>query len=132
MSDQYFSHEGVALKTERSPGRRTLRRKDFSEVPCCRPPFLASIEKQHVEIGAVGPTNVERYLEHAQRGYRQRHGHPPDYRGWRPVQTSSIHMLLRLVQGQWPPVSVEITPAGILQQQICREYARWMGDQRGL
>jgi integrase len=36
-------------------------------------------------------------------------------------------MLLRLVQGQWPPVSEPITPAERWQREICGEYARWTG-----
>ncbi len=87
MSDQYFSHEVwlSKLRDHLEEERYAARTSQRCLVVARR--FLASIEKQHVEIGAVGPTNVERYLEHAQRGYRQRHGHPPDYRGWRPVQT---------------------------------------------
>jgi len=41
-------------------------------------------------------------------------------------------MLLRLVQGQWPPAPRAVTPAEILQSEIRGEYARWMTGQRGL
>ena len=41
-------------------------------------------------------------------------------------------MLLRLAQGQWPPISVAATPAQRLQQDICGEYAQWMIGLRGL
>jgi hypothetical protein len=41
-------------------------------------------------------------------------------------------MLLRLVQGQWPPVSRAVTPAEIAHNEICSEYAQWMITLRGL
>jgi integrase len=41
-------------------------------------------------------------------------------------------MLLRLVQGRWPPASVATTPAEILHKGILEDYFRWMGDLRGL
>lgn len=90
--------------------------------------FLDFLAKQHIEVDAATPAHVEHYLQRAERGYRRRHGHSPDYRGWRPVQTSSVHMLLRLVHGQWPPLSVAVTPADVLREKICGEYARWMSD----
>ena len=44
----------------------------------------------------------------------------------------SIHMLLRLVHGHWPPVTPPHTPAGVFQRDICEQYDRWMTDVRGL
>jgi integrase/recombinase XerD len=41
-------------------------------------------------------------------------------------------MLLRVVQGQWPPVAAAITPATKLQQEICEAYSLWMSAFRGL
>ena len=87
---------------------------------------------QHVELEAAQPANVERHLQQARRTYRRVHGHSPDYRSWRYIHTSGIHMLLRLVQGQWPPESRAVTPVEILQRVMCEEYARWMTGSRGL
>ena len=42
------------------------------------------------------------------------------------------HMLLRLAQGQWPPVPRAVTPAEIWRSEILGEYAQWMAGQRGL
>ena len=64
--------------------------------------------------------------------YRRRHGHPPDYKGWHCLHTNGIHMLLRLVQGQWPPAPKAVTPVQILQSEMRRKYAQWMAGQRGL
>jgi len=94
--------------------------------------FLNFLAKQDIEVGAATPAHVEHYLLQEEQGYRRRHGHLPDYRGWRPVRTSSVHMLLRLVQGQWPPPSVPATPGEMLQEKIRGEYAGWMSGLRGL
>src|ERR1019366_6423007 len=64
--------------------------------------------------------------------YRRRHGHSPDHKGWRCLHTNGIHMLLRLVQGQWPPVPRAVTPIESLHSEIRGEYAQWMAGQRGL
>jgi site-specific recombinase XerD len=61
--------------------------------------------------------------------YPLRHGDSPDYRHWR---STAIHMLLRVAQGRWPPVSTSITPGAILQQEIREAYSAWMITFRGL
>jgi len=94
--------------------------------------FLEGLDKQHVDVSAAQPASVEEYLQQARRMYRRRHGHPPKYKGWRYLHTNGIHMLLRLVQGQWPPVSIAVTPAEIAQSQICAAYTQWMTAVRGL
>jgi integrase/recombinase XerD len=88
--------------------------------------FLADLAEQHVEVVAAHPTHVEHYLQQVRRRYRRRHGHSPSYRSWRCLQTDGIHMLLRLVQGQWPPVPAAVTPAEILQREVCATYSGWM------
>jgi DNA polymerase I len=64
--------------------------------------------------------------------YRRRHGHPPDYKGCQCLHTNGIHMLLCLVQGQWPPAPKAVTFVEILQSQMRGEYAQWMAGQRCL
>ncbi len=91
--------------------------------------FLADLEKQHLSIDAVQPANIERYLQQAPWMYPDRHEQSPDYRHWR---CTSIHMLLRVAQGQWPPASHSISPAEISQREICQEYSEWMTGFRGL
>lgn len=132
MSDQLFSHEMWLSKlreylTEERYATRTSRRC----IAGARH-FLCSLDKQHLDVSAAQPTNVEVYLRQARRSYRRRHGHPPDYKGWQCLHTNGIHMLLRLVQGQWPPVPTAVTPAEILRSEICGEFAQWMAGQRGL
>jgi site-specific recombinase XerD len=93
--------------------------------------FLRYLDEQKVDVSAAQPESVENYLQQARRMYRRRHGHPPDYKGWRSLRTNGIHMLLRLVQGRWPPARA-ITPFEILQNEIRGEYAQWMAGERGL
>jgi site-specific recombinase XerD len=94
--------------------------------------FLRCLDKQKVDVSAAQPASVEEYLQQARQLYRRRHGHPPEYDGWRGLHTNGIHMLLRLVQGQWPPAPRAVTPVETLQTEIRGEYAQWMAGQRGL
>lgn len=94
--------------------------------------FLAFLDKQHIVPSAVQPETVERYLDSARRGYRRLHGHPPQYEGWRRTHTDGIHMLLRLVQGQWPPVPIPVTPVDLFKGESVVAYATWLTDLRGL
>src|ERR1051325_10265466 len=113
MSDRLFSHEVWLSKlrehlTEQRYAARTSRQ--CIAVACH---FLRCLDRQHVNVSAAQPANVEEYLRQARRTYRRRHHHPPDYKGWRCLHTNGIHMLLRLVQGQWPPPPRAVTPAEI-------------------
>jgi integrase/recombinase XerD len=94
--------------------------------------FLAFLDKQRIAASAVQPATVERYLNIAHRRYRRLHGHPPHYTGWRRTHTDGIHMLLRLVQGQWPPVPIPATAFGLFRREISEAYASWLTDLRGL
>jgi len=132
MSAIYFNHEKWISKLKDHLEHERYASKTVSRCMAVAGRFLASLEKQHAKVETARPANVEQYLQEERRRYRRRHGHSPDYKGWRGVQTSSIRMLLRLAQGQWPPISVAATPAQRLQQDICGEYAQWMIGLRGL
>jgi integrase/recombinase XerD len=94
--------------------------------------FLQYLDKQHVDVSEAETASVEAYLQQARRTYRRRHGHPPDSKGWRCLHTNGIHMLLRMVHGQWPPVPRAVTPAEIWRSEILGEYVQWISGQRGL
>ena len=132
MSDICFNHETWISKLKDHLEQERYASKTVSRCMAVARHFLASLEEQHVKVDTTRLANVEQYLQEARRRYRRRHSHPPDYKGWRWVQTSSIHMLLRWAQGQWPPISVAATPAQRWQQDICGEYAQWMSGLRGL
>lgn len=132
MPDQCPSDEIWLSKLRDHLTKERYAARTFQRCVVVARHFLRFLAKQQVEVETATPAHLEHYLEQVERRYRRRHGHAPQYRGWRPVQTSSVHMLLRLVQERWPPVPVAATPAEILKQNISGEYARWMSDVRGL
>ncbi len=132
MSNQYLSHEMWLLELRDHLAEERYAAGTSRQCLAVARSFLDSLDKQHVDVSAAQPANVEAYLQQARRMYRRRHGHPPDHKGWRCLHTNGIHMLLRLVQGQWPPVSRAVTPAEIAQSEICTGYAQWMTTLRGL
>lgn len=132
MSDRHLSHEmWLSRLRDRLTEERYAGRTSRQCIAVARH-FLRCLDKQKVDVSAAQPESVEKYLQQARRIYRRRHGHPPDYKGWRSLHTNGIHMLLRLVQGRWPPVPRAITSGEIFQNEICGEYAQWMAGQRGL
>jgi integrase/recombinase XerD len=128
MSDQTFRHEKwlSRLRDHLQQERYAVRTTERCVVVARH--FLASIQKQNVDVSKARQSDVERYLQQERREYSHRHGHPPDYKGWRGVYSSSVHMLLRLAQGHWPPSK----PTEGLQQELCGTYAQWMTGARGL
>ena len=95
--------------------------------------FLRFLNKHHVAAETAQPEHVQAYLQVALRTYRRLHGHPPPSEaGWRCSHTNGIHMLLRLVQGQWPPQAIPRDPVQEFHAQLCHEYTEWLTDFRGL
>jgi len=94
--------------------------------------FLVFLELRRTAIGDAKPETVERYLTLARQRYRQRHGHLPDYEGWRCSHTNGIHMLLRMAQGQWPPPPPAITRAEVYRRKLCEDFGVWLTEMRGL
>src|SRR6204780_718111 len=92
--------------------------------------FLAFLNKQRLAVSAVQPATVERYLNIARGRYRRLHGHPPQYESWRRTHTDGIHMLLRLVQGQWPPVPIPATAFGLFKRETSEADPSWLIDLR--
>jgi len=123
MSDRTSSHEMwlSKLRNHLAEGGYAARTSEGYVLVARR--FLAFLAKQHIGVGDAVPTQVERYLQRVERRYRRRHGHSPEYRCWRSSRTGGIHMLMRLVHGQWPPA---VTPINMPQHERCEEYVRWM------
>ena len=71
--------------------------------------FLRHITGREIRIESVRPDDVTAYLCLRRREYQRRNGHlPDDDTDWRSRYTSSIYLLLRLVQGVWPlPTALE-------------------------
>jgi integrase/recombinase XerD len=129
MSDPLFGHEMWLSKLKEHLTEDRYAARSSRQCLASARDFLRYLGQQNVDVNAVELANVEMYIQRARRLYRRRHGHSPDYKGWRCLHTNGIHMLLRLVQGQWPPVPKAVS---LWQSEICGEYARWMTGQRGL
>ena len=74
---------------------------------------------------------VAQYLRHAVGLFRKRRGRPPGP-DWHSIPRSGIHALLRLAQGQWPPVPKITCAADAVRFTICDEYETWLREERGL
>jgi integrase/recombinase XerD len=132
MSDRNCSHETWLsklcnhLEKERYTAGTARRCANVTRY------FLTYLSKQRVEVCETQPANVEGYLQQARRRYRRDRGHSGDYKGWRRSHTNGIHMLLRLVQGKWPPVLEPSTPTEIFRREVCEEYSSWITGFCGL
>jgi site-specific recombinase XerD len=95
--------------------------------------FLLYLERQGVDVAAAGAGHEKAFLRHKLDSYRKRHGREPsDLSGWRWGHTGGIHMVMRLAQGQWPPVTTPASPQDAFRRNLCDAYARWLSDTRGL
>jgi len=132
MSDRHSSHDAWLSKLRNHLAEERYAARTSRQCFTVARHFLQYLDKQHVDVSEAETASVEAYLQQARRTYRRRHGHPPDYKGWRCLHTNGIHMLLRMVHGQWPPVPRAVTPAEIWRSEILGEYVQWMAGQRGL
>ncbi len=95
--------------------------------------FLEYLTKHNIAVADTELTDVSKYLCNERQRYRRTHGHLPKS-GYcmGSAQASSLHTLMRVIRGQWPPTAVPSTPTEEFQQQICQEYAQWLLTDRGL
>jgi integrase/recombinase XerD len=132
MSDRHSSHDAWLSKLRNHLAEERYAARTSRQCFTGARHFLQYLDKQHVDVSEAETASVEAYLQQARRTYRRRHGHPPDSKGWRCLHTNGIHMLLRMVHGQWPPVPRAVTPAEIWRSEILGEYVQWISGQRGL
>jgi integrase/recombinase XerD len=132
MSDRHSSHDAWLSKLRNHLAEERYAARTSRQCFTVARHFLQYLDKQHVDVSEAETASVEAYLQQARRTYRRRHGHPPDSKGWRCLHTNGIHMLLRMVHGQWPPVPRAVTPAEIWRSEILGEYVQWISGQRGL
>ncbi len=95
--------------------------------------FLEYLTKHNIAVADTELMDVSKYLCNERQHYRRTHGHLPKS-GYRmgSAQASSLHTLMRVIRGPWPPTAVPSTPTEEFQQQICQEYAQWLLTDRGL
>lgn len=92
--------------------------------------FLDHLARRNILAADVTEAQVEQYLRDAVALFRQRRGRRPGPR-WNQIPSASIHALLRLVQGQWPPAPKATCAADALRFTICNEYETWLHEERG-
>lgn len=131
MSSQQLSNEFWLSKL-----KEHLKQQRYAPAPARRriavaERFLAYLDRQHIAIEAADPSNLKLYLQDEMQIFRRRHRRVPrsSTADWRRSHTAGIEMLLRLVQGHWPPKPVSSTDGF---RDLCTQYDEWMRDLRGL
>jgi integrase/recombinase XerD len=95
--------------------------------------FLSHLRARGIAPEVATATEEQSFLDCKLKRYEKRHNRPPrDLAAWRWDHTHGIHMLMRLVQGQWPPVPAPTTRREAFHQELCDAYARWLSAVRGL
>jgi integrase/recombinase XerD len=95
--------------------------------------FLAYLHERGVAPEAATVADVQGFLDYRLKKYGERHSRPPkDARAWRWQHTHGIHMILRLVQAQWPPAPTLATGREAFHRDLCDAYAQWLTAVRGL
>ena len=95
--------------------------------------FLSYLRARGIAPEAATASEEQIFLDYKLKRYEKRHNRPPrDLVAWRWEHTHGIHMLMRLVQGQWPPVPVPTTRRDAFHQELCDAYAQWLSGVRGL
>ncbi len=95
--------------------------------------FLLYLTKHGVDVADATVAHEQAFLTRKLNFYRKRHGHgPSDLSSWRWGYTSGVHIVMRLAQGQWPPVTVPASPQEAFRRDVCDAYAQWLMDVRGL
>ena len=95
--------------------------------------FLLYLRRQGIDAGEATAADEQAFLAEKLGLYRQRHGNEPKHlKDWRWCYTSGLHMIMRLAQGQWPPVTEPTRPDEVFHRDLCDAYARWLSDVRGL
>jgi integrase/recombinase XerD len=93
--------------------------------------FLDYLQRNGLTVQTVQSSDVEKYLKAL--GRRRKSVRRADLsHSQRLSNRSAIHMLLRLVHGQWPLAAVPNTERELFHHQIVKEYDEWMSDLRGL
>lgn len=101
----------------------------LSDIRC----FLQHLKDRRKTLKSVQPTDVSLYLNVRGALYRRRNGRTPhNIANWHHEQTGPIHRLLRLAQGQWPPLRPAVNELEFSHRKVLSAYTAWMIDLRGL
>jgi site-specific recombinase XerD len=127
LQQPYLEHLAQHLKT--NCYSTSAKQKRMAEAGR----FLSYLRARGISPEVATPTEEQNFLDYRLKKYRKRHNRPPrDLTAWRWGHTHGIHMLMRLVQGQWPPVPRPATRREAFHQELCGAYAQWLSAVRGL
>jgi integrase/recombinase XerD len=105
---------------------------------CCAPSyrlyarrFLSYLQNEGLSVQTVQPSDVAIYLNTLRTRNRSDSRARPS-KHLRGAYRSAVHMLLRLVRGQWPPAPVACSVRERFHAGLIDEYDTWMRDLRGL
>ena len=94
--------------------------------------FLTYLGTRGTRVEEARASDVAGYVKGARQRYHRRHHHrPASVTSWRHTHTGGVHMLLRLAQGQWPPLAPS-SARDRFHATLTDEYDTWMQDRRGL
>lgn len=132
MSESLSNHEEWLLRLKKhlydegyrpgSVGRHMAGARNFLEFLC----------DQNIALAEVQSATVESYLKVGRPKRRWHNRHSTADEEWRRSQRHGIHMLLRMVHGNWPLVPAAATGPELYAQKLCEEYARCLVETRGL
>lgn len=95
--------------------------------------FLIFLEQKHVQVTSAQPQDIAMYLKRELKLFHQHHARAPfSQRSWQLSHTTGIHEFMRMLNGQWPPMPCATTPVESFSQQLCRQFTRWLADERAL
>ena len=102
-------------------------RSILSSYPNAARCFIRETERRNQSLETVSPADVDEYLD----ALRLKRGRKKTTKQIRWLHSAAIKILLRLVNGQWPPQVLPSTPNGIAIRNIVEGYDGWMA-LRGL
>jgi integrase/recombinase XerD len=133
-----MQHPEHTARTEQL--KRHLRDQGYGSSACRSYVRIASRFLEYLygharTVETATPADVESFLRRERRLYRNRHGHaPPSIPEWRRARTAPLRLILKLVQGKWPPepASKKETPRELFHRKLLKGYDIWMDELRGL
>lgn len=95
--------------------------------------FLRCLASRNISVERAQPADIADFLKIYFKRYCKRHGHePPHLSQWRTIFTAPVHLLLRMLDPQWPRCAPPASAAERFQQKIYDGYARWLTEVQGL
>jgi site-specific recombinase XerD len=115
-----------------------LREQRYSADACKRnlcvaQRFFTYMRRHQVDIEQARPVHVTAYLNYQLRRFRRCNGrNPKNFSAWYNWHRGGVQMLLRVVQGRWPPIPKPASQRETFHQQLCESYLRSLVTMRDL